>query len=76
LQIITLIDRVGMTPLQEGSVRRRDICLKRNKRSQKTEIYFVGWIRTCSTTKQDAADLRQRLSGRCDRAKQMWLKRN
>jgi hypothetical protein len=62
LHLITL----GWTPLDEGSARRRGLCLHNTQHSQHTHIHALGGIRTRNTSKRAAADLRLRPRGHRD----------
>jgi hypothetical protein len=58
---------VGRTPLDEGSVRRRDLYLTTQNTVQETNIHAPGGIRTHDPSKRSAADLRLRPRGHWDR---------
>jgi hypothetical protein len=58
--------KVGRTPLDEWSVRRRNLYLT-NHKTQQTNIHDLVGIRTCSPKKRAAADPRLRPSGHSDR---------
>jgi hypothetical protein len=53
----------GRTPLDEGSVRCRDLYVKTYKHSQETNIHTTEGIRTHDHSKRPAADLRLRPCG-------------
>jgi hypothetical protein len=57
---------VGRTPLDEGSARRRDLCLTRQT-PYKTNTHAFGGIRTHDPIKRLAADLSLRPRGHWDR---------
>jgi hypothetical protein len=56
----------GWTPLDEGSARRRGLCLHNTQHSQETNIHALGGIRTHNPSKRAAADLRLRPGGHRD----------
>ena len=47
-----------MTPLDEGSARRRDLYLYNTQHSLETNMHGPGWIRTRNSRNRAAADLR------------------
>jgi hypothetical protein len=63
--LITHIQTHDMTPLDEWSACRRDLCLHRT--TQQTNIHAPTGIRTRDPSNQAAADLRLRPRGRWDR---------
>jgi hypothetical protein len=58
---------VGRTPLDEWSVRRRDLYLTNTQHSQQTNINAYGGIRTRNPSRRAAADPRLRPLGHSDR---------
>jgi hypothetical protein len=60
-------NRVGRTPLDEWSARRRDLYLSNTQHSQQTNIHALGGIRILSPSRRAAADPRLRPHGQWDR---------
>jgi hypothetical protein len=69
LHLITVIDThtLGRTTLDEGSARRRGLCLHNTQHSQERNIHAPSGIRTRNSSKRAAADLRLRPRGHWDR---------
>jgi len=58
---------VGRTPLDEWSIRRRDLYLTTHNTRRRTDIHAPGGIRTHSLSRRADADLRIRPRGHVDR---------
>ena len=62
-----------MTPLDEGSARRRDIYLTTHNTHKRQNNHALGGIRTHNLSKRASADLRLRLRGQWDRHLALWV---
>jgi len=58
---------VGRTPLDEWSVRRRDLYLTTHNNHEDTDIHSAGGIQTRNPSRPAASDPRLRPCGHCDR---------